>query len=344
MERNNSLDGARGIAALMVAIAHCETHFGGVSVWSMTVADLFGQPKGVVAARLWYLLFQADAAVILFFALSGYVLSRALESRKASPLQEFVPYVVRRAFRLFPVAIAAAFLLAAVMPLSWKTFIGHALLFDNSVNGPIWSLQVELIGCMFVFLLWAVGSRVFALATVVGGFVLAHYYVSLQTAYLPIFALGYLIPAVPARVWQSRTVLAVCLTLLWTTDFVLGRTGLAPRIVEALAAFGIVGCLTGQRVGLLLSAPVQFLGRISYPFYLCGITSLIVATPFVDARVAGMPLVVQATAMAAFSVPVCIGLAWVIHRMAEVPGIRAGNAVLKMWSTNSARPDRPVTN
>jgi peptidoglycan/LPS O-acetylase OafA/YrhL len=326
--RNQNLDGARGIAALSVAIAHCELHYGGSAVIFLTARELIGAPVGVIAGRLWYTIFHADAAVVLFFVLSGHVLSRALEHRGQRPLEAALPYFVRRIFRLLPAGVVCAVPIIALLKPDAKAAIGTMFLVDHSLNGPIWSLQVEWIGCAITFLLWAVGSRLFALALIsVIGYLLLSWQ-PWQLMFLPAFVLGYLIPSVPAAIWQSRSVLFVSLAALMLADLILGKLSLPMRAIEALGAFGVVGCLTASPLAVLHSRPVQFLGDISYPLYLCGTPAMLLVAPLLDRHFTEPHMLRQTAMLAAASVPIAILAGWIVHRMVERPGIRLGAYML----------------
>lgn len=85
---------------------------------------------------------------MLFFVLSGHVLSRSLERRR-----EGGAYFVQRAFRLFPVGIIAAVPFVVLLHPDIMTALGTAFLVDHSLNGVIWSLQVELVGSALIFIL-----------------------------------------------------------------------------------------------------------------------------------------------------------------------------------------------
>lgn len=77
MDKDKSLDGLRGIAALTVVLAHAfYAYFPYLTTRRMPLEGL--GPKTVVDSTLYNIpfnyLFIADAAVVVFFTLSGYVL------------------------------------------------------------------------------------------------------------------------------------------------------------------------------------------------------------------------------------------------------------------------------
>ncbi|WP_043362457.1 hypothetical protein [Belnapia sp. F-4-1] len=74
MSRNHALDSLRGLAALAVALGHCVLAVTGHGAWTLRLADLPDADAPAILARLGHALFPADAAVLVFFALSGHVL------------------------------------------------------------------------------------------------------------------------------------------------------------------------------------------------------------------------------------------------------------------------------
>lgn len=339
--RNKNLDGARGLAALSVAIGHCLLHYAGASVIFLTAKDLLAAPIDSIAGRLWYTVFHADAAVVLFFVLSGHVLSRALEKRGDRVIAAAYPYVTRRIFRLIPTGIVAAIPIIALLKPDLLAAVRTALLIDHSLNGPIWSLQVEWIGSALVFALWAIGSRLVAFAAIA---VISYMLLSSQPwqlMFLPAFVLGYLVPVVPRRMWESKALLVVSFAAVMLADLILGKLSLAMRAIEFLGAFGTVGCLTLQRIRFLESKPVQFLGDISYPLYLLAMPAMLIVAPILDPLFSEPKMILQTALLAATSVPLAIVAGWVVHRTVEMPGIRVGSRLLS-WKTKRCDPDRPM--
>jgi peptidoglycan/LPS O-acetylase OafA/YrhL len=154
------LDSLRGLAALTVVIFHCRIAF-------------------YVSAPAWYVRpFSAGReAVVLFFVLSGYVLSLPYWNGRQP---RYGPYLVRRAFRIYlPFAIAV--LVAAVFATlyrgsqltltpffaeTWQTPITAHLLFNQllmwptgELNVAFWSLRYEMQLSLMMPLLCAVLSK-----------------------------------------------------------------------------------------------------------------------------------------------------------------------------------------
>lgn len=138
-ERYATLDGARGIAAVLVVLFH------------------LGRPYGMLVPESAYL------AVDMFFALSGFVLAKANDSRLAGKLSPY-QFMERRAVRLFPLYFIGLVMGLAVLTARWIagdlatwTLVGSALfgvvLLPAPVpfkphrlfpaNGPSWTLFCE---------------------------------------------------------------------------------------------------------------------------------------------------------------------------------------------------------
>jgi peptidoglycan/LPS O-acetylase OafA/YrhL len=170
--RVSELDSVRGIAAFVVLLHH---------LWETILPDqntfpLAGYPVAgsgsLGEAAFWIsvsplrLLFCGHAAVGVFFVLSGFVLTKSLQSSQQSG---YLPFLVRRFFRIYP-PFALVILLAATLswlmhpaPIAGRDWInqywqapvtpglvlGHLSMFMtggyyNSLNSPMWTLVHEL--------------------------------------------------------------------------------------------------------------------------------------------------------------------------------------------------------
>jgi peptidoglycan/LPS O-acetylase OafA/YrhL len=227
------LDSLRGIAALTVVFGHL-LHFipqYPASAWNDVVAWLRITP--------FFIAFAGHEAVILFFLLSGFVLCLPwLDGRRSA----YVPYVVRRLFRIYVpylVAVFAAFTCALVFytgalpefghwvnrpwstPVSWEGFSDHLMLlgsFKNAHFNPvIWSLVHELrISLIFPFVVvllgrvgwrWSVGialtsSGVAVITTKLLGTSTDYLY---TLHYLGFFIFGYLLARHRHEIGQAYT-------------------------------------------------------------------------------------------------------------------------------------------
>lgn len=328
--RNKNLDGARGLAALSVALAHCATVIGGVAVYASTVRNFETMPIDAVALRFWHSAFNGDAAVILFFALSGFVLGRSLERGGDAPLQAFFPYLIKRACRLLPATIAAGLLAFLLEPVTVRQMIGAMFIYDNSANGVLWSLQVEVIGSILIFMLWASGSRILV-GALIAFYAYAFWFVPLsimivrsEFIMLPAaFVLGYSIPAIPDNIWRSRVLFAAGLATLLLSDVLMGRTW-HTRIGQVLGSFVVVGCLQANPFRLLNARIPQFLGNVSYSFYLIHPLLLGGGFAILSRMNLTIALPLKALVLALITIPAALAGGYLASEYIEKPGIRLG--------------------
>jgi peptidoglycan/LPS O-acetylase OafA/YrhL len=208
------------------------------------------------------------------------------------------------------------------LPASALETLANMLLLRTNMIGVTWSLQVEMVGSLAIALMWLLGRHsrarmMVALAVAIAVVPLAR---ATVLVFLPAFAFGGLISAVPAYVWSSRALLWAGLTVLLIANLFFGHGGVA-RCFEIVGATAVVGCIGSRPLAFLQSAPVQLLGAISYPLYLIypfsALASWQVLAPFPPQQ--GLPGFALA---AAASLAIAIPLAWLLHIGIEVPCMR----------------------
>lgn len=140
-----------------------------------------------IQAEQWYdvPIYATTSGVWLFFAISGYVISRPFVDRLIAgrPLPELVPYALRRGFRIFPlywIAVTAVIVMNGLVSTDlWQVPFHYALL-QNVVPGQqealltvAWTLTIEVLFYIAVPLLalavrrWARGLTAERLAAMV---------------------------------------------------------------------------------------------------------------------------------------------------------------------------------
>lgn len=301
----SALDGLRGVAALVVVIDHCmllvpavaDAQRGpdrgrGILVWLVTYTPLHAAWAGI-------------QAVMVFFVLSGFVLTRAAESTRFS----WRAYYPSRLIRLYlPVAGAVAFAAAifGVVPptrspgTSWwlRSYqpipvgvrsVAHGLLLVKGSNGllpPLWSLKWEVIFSLLLPVAVFGASRRWPVALASGAALLSltvfGQYTTGRSGYLlflPMFGIGALMARQHRLLsWIGRrlttttgalmVVLAlVTLTLSWTAR---DQSAAAYRPFEVIGAALLVFAF-GYWAPLRTAAearPLQWLGRRSFSLYL----------------------------------------------------------------------------
>lgn len=343
MMRNKNLDGARGLAALSVSLAHCATVVGGI-IFASTISDFPTMKADAIALRLWHSAFNGDAAVILFFALSGYVLGRSLEGCRDRPLQAIFPYFIKRACRLLPATIAVGFLAYLLEPITIRQMIGAMFIYDSTASGVLWSLQVEVIGSILIFMLWASGSRVLV-GALIAFYAYAFWFVPMsimivrsEFIMLPAaFVLGYAIPAIPDGIWRSRVLFAAGLAIMLLSDIFLGRTW-HTRIGQVIGSVVVVGCLQANPFQFLNTRIPQFLGNVSYSYYLIHPLLLGEGFSLLSRMNLVSPLPIKALALAIFTIPAALIGGYLASEYIEKPGIRLGKML-----TERVRAFMPTT-
>ena len=261
------LQALRGVAALTVLIGHC------IGVYALPVAFV----------AMLEVVINAHAAVILFFVLSGFVLSIALE-RRALELRDTLGFYVRRLFRVYPAVLVAtaltlvAFLLAgpsarlksawllheaAPHALSPTALVASFLALSPWLLPPIWTILIELVGSFFMPILARLQT-----ATVVAAVLILSFWelASLHrhgipsflsdTSYLVFFTLGCAVFQIEKRFGGS-----ICLRpSRW-------------RVIAALGALTLVLCRTVirgriQPIALDYNAPLPALVEGVAAFFL----------------------------------------------------------------------------
>ncbi|WP_344672587.1 acyltransferase [Pseudarthrobacter polychromogenes] len=254
-QRFKSLDGLRGVAALIVVVYHIALTSPGVA--AIYLHPTSAAPSNALEQLLFYsplhLLWAGREAVLVFFVLSGFVLALpAFRGREAN----WSAYYPRRVVRLYLPAIASlifAFFTVLLIPRvedpaasEWvndhaspnglmQVLLGSSLMGGaGALNTPLWSLRWEVLFSLLLplylmtarkhqHLLWA-KALFLVLAICVGSQtgVLAG-----ALTYLPVFGLGVLMAAraedlkvlserLSALVWAAICILTLTLlTVQW---------------------------------------------------------------------------------------------------------------------------------
>ena len=162
-----NLESLRGIAALSVVLVHCIGCF-------ITINDASGIADDIHA----YFSYAVNGrnAVVLFYVLSGFVLSESL-ARSGLTVRSSLAFLIRRAFRILPLAYVMMAVSAVYLFFVWPQsdlsqfahqwlligyfkptlgeFVDDVLFQDYRLNAVYWTLYVELIGSLlFVPLFW----------------------------------------------------------------------------------------------------------------------------------------------------------------------------------------------
>lgn len=352
--RLQHLDGLRGLAALSVFFCH-------------TVEMRFSTPWDIPASPFLRILWNGDAAVVLFFVLSGFVLTLpyvAPAQKKVDP----APFILRRITRLYPAywfaILLALFLRATVyspqllagfttwLGTIWNTPVTPHLLFrywlliapglgHKDLDPVIWSLASEMrISLIFpaILILTQRTRRVRIAALILAALAVCSLFGVLGDVLA--FLCGSYMAKYRARIvallgvsrWL-RLAVAVC------AYFAYGAIGLLPSVRGDLTrAFTIAGASLVLALflaspflrSLATSPPVHFLGDVSYSFYLTQLPVIIAVSCWLYPRTGSTLL------CAAVSLPCSLALSWAVYRLVELPCQNWGRAQSKSLAQSLA--------
>jgi peptidoglycan/LPS O-acetylase OafA/YrhL len=369
------LEALRGVAALIVAASH---------VGQIPIGDdhmLVANPRpdhGVVTGfllRTYLHLSDGLQAVSLFFVLSGFVLTLALSRDGSEPSSLSGRFIIARLFRIYPAIIASVAIFAAVSipfgvePQSMTgVVIANMLLLDVSLNGVMWSLQLEVLAIPLIRAAYLTRRRwsregvyaIAALAVVLVAISFAREWSKLLAPGGPVltsmyaFVFGVLIadigPKIAPVLTPRRTTLAAILAVVifFAAGPVLGPASNWRLIFNALGATSLIALIAyGPQVAilnLLDGRVMRLLGRSSYSFYLLHPLTLIVLwqipkqiTFLLDI---GVPAVIVALALLVVSAAATASIAAIFLAFIERPGIAAGRAVTAYLWPHSKLPRR----
>ena len=132
------LESIRGLAALQVLLLHFFAAFAPDLVFSLPAGAAIA---GYIHLSPLYFLYDGYSAVYLFFALSGYVLTRSFERHLAPPSSQ----LLARMIRLGLPAMAATLVAAAVMSMFGKPNMAAGGLSGSTWFASQWNTDVSLL-------------------------------------------------------------------------------------------------------------------------------------------------------------------------------------------------------
>ncbi|NKK91559.1 acyltransferase family protein [Rhizobium leguminosarum bv. viciae] len=327
-----SLDGLRGVAALLVV----EAHIG--FIFPITAP---------------HLVTLGDEAVGLFFALSGFLMAHLYGSRPVTR-ENVLDFLVNRFARIYPVYLAAVVFVAMlsimqnldfVQPIVGVTdFVRHVFLLGSS--GVFWSIPPEIQFYLLFPVLWLCLAQPHRYSGVIVGLtvvVVVDGLIELPgpgimlVSKLPYFLFGAIAGMMHSH-WNrwNPSALTGILTLFLLAVFFTYRhvsSGFTPEfwsLQSAVAAAVIVGLVARQppiAAHVLAAGPVRFLGRISFSLYLFHVPIMFLTRLTFDALMPEPALIVVTLFVAAIG-------AWFIHETIEVPGRRR---LVQLWQDNRLR-------
>jgi len=278
-KRIHTLDGFRGIFALMIIIDHAAN-------------DSFIFQNFIVQ--------KADFFVDYFFVLSGFVISYNY-LHKIKDFASFKDFMVRRLIRLYPLLLYTTLLFFGLMLIGkhWNTFndpypvlflqLTDTLTLMNSnpifgsslgINYPSWSISSEMISyalfgcCLFMFRknavivlsLFLLGAGLFILFT--GKYMYMGDFGFVRGLFC--FILGYLVHLLSQKInprFGTLPELLFLFLLLLVFKYLPSEGAILLPFVFSLGIFIFVSG-KGIITSFLETKPAQFLGKISYSVYL----------------------------------------------------------------------------
>lgn len=313
-QRLAALDGVRGIAAVIVVLSHALLT---TTIGDKYVAVLRGtgsDPLALLIANtpIRYF-FMGNEAVVIFFVLSGFVLTLPMLRGRGLDLWAYYP---RRVLRLW-LPVAASIVLAAVIiictsqnpadaPSAWVKQYSFPTLDprrvldammvitgDPVINNPLWSIKWEMLFSLLLPIAFLIAVRVtrnywllIIAAAVVSG--IGEPATVLSVRYMPMFLAGCIVAKIvhdrPKAAPASRAWLMVFggAALIAVPDVVrvLHLPGILQSVSYGAVTVGaalIVGGLTipSGLTTVFASKPIKFLGRISFSLYLVHVPILI---------------------------------------------------------------------
>ncbi|HWT51938.1 MAG TPA: acyltransferase [Caulobacter sp.] len=346
------LQSLRGLAACVVMVHHALRTIDGAN------ASFWISEK----------ILNAHAAVVIFFVLSGYVLTLSLHTKKMTP-KTVGSFWIRRAFRIYPALIVASllgliyfFLLSSFiiagqsawmnenyLPSSFSTF--HVALSFMGVNGFLlpqsWTITVELVVSILlpVMVLIMARGRAWGIATIAALAALSIMFgagVKQVPLYLVCFAIG----AAPALYPEFRAVKLNTAVIALAALALLFFRHLAPwqyhdplpSLVEAVASAVLIVRISNQPPTFMRARPLTLVGDWSYSIYLFhlpiafALAKITLLSPLRNAPDAA------ATAVALTTTAITVAVSAVTYNLVELPPIRISKEIVKWYANAVGRP------
>lgn len=352
----NGLEGLRGVAALMVALFH---------IGQAPYVDQLGRERMLIdrelgwTAHFFRILGNGPGAVILFFILSGFVLTMVLQNGPRDEAANAREFLIGRIFRIYPAVISSLGIywllffftglsLFATSAQTVSNYLLNGLLIQPAINGVTWSLQLEMLAAPLILLIYMGWCRIGRNAW------LAPYILLLGMSFSSVW--NHLIGA-PFNLGQIYAFIAGMVAFLygkpivdrlpyhgWALALAIAGFALARPIigwgshwtilVESIFGSAIVAVLAfglTQANGRLVRL-MRFFGRISFSFYLLHPLTLVLlpglAVPVASVVGAGVPASVVAVLLWVASIIAVTPLAWSQYHLIERPFIAIGKAAI----------------
>jgi peptidoglycan/LPS O-acetylase OafA/YrhL len=336
---NRNLNGLRGLCAFLVFVRHI---WGGPRVegwWGDTLPD---------AALFDFLFDSLQCAVEIFFMISGFLITASL--LRAPSIRHFA---LHRVLRIYPVFLATHLILFGLGPMlhyklldgidaagwSWL-FATNGLLLPGIFDIPIvqlnaWSLSYEAAFYIFSIAAYrlgrhlAPGPRVVLIALAGAGACFLYPRGVFFAAGAVVFLMGDRGLALGRQRWLVPGLLLPALFLLLQASLQapIGgmRLGYALGFLIGIPLFAALVHGRGAFGRLLRTRPLQYMGDISYSFYLWHPFAYFAGKKIVRALAAGAPPAAQVALLFLVTLPAAIALSHASYRLIE----RAATGMLR---------------
>jgi len=365
------LDGLRGIAALIVVFHH----FVLLLYPQLNYGDETDYMATKIATLPLNILYNGDFAVCLFFVLSGYVLSYKYLLKNDPVI--LIGYAAKRYFRLMPliassvivIYILSRFDLLPIQKLNDKLHLGdwllsmfkgdpfflamlknifYGILFfgDNSYNPVVWSMKIEFIGSMFLFVLLLLNHKIklkwiLMLITFVFAFYFGWYY---YIAFLFGYVICYLDVNNFLRINNGLIKFILLLVAIIACSFPAAwqywnSSIYAFMIIDGIDLYAFYHVLGSGILLMLITQykpaqnffslkPVLFLGKISFPMYLFHLIVIIVVSPIafnsylLNYKLCALILII-------ISLPLILLVSYLANTIIDEPAVKMANRIEK---------------
>jgi peptidoglycan/LPS O-acetylase OafA/YrhL len=357
------IESLRGLGAMSVAGYHCSGWMlNGVAITPHVPWDqASGLQNAIGRVVLWLL--PGHAALMMFFAISGFVLHVSLQYGPQTLPAAARRFLIARTFRIYPIVIAGVLVTAWAQgwhtmpfpghpprPLDGAEMLANMLLLSVTVNHTLWALQLEVIMAPIILMLFfvekAYGTRVLlaiGLVTTALSFTREWALWGPLSHNMFAFILGMLVPTL-GRQWANGLTgraahgwLIACGFVMFAAGPVFGFYSRTAGLFETYAALGLLSIAAYRTdirwLGFLDNRAVRQLGLASGSYYVLHIAllglPLAAATMIVpEAWSLQAPGVVGAVVIA-LSLVAIAPLAVLSFHLVEAPGIALGRRVLQ---------------
>ena len=235
-------------------------------------------------ALLYPLIQSGGAGVVVFFLVSGYVITRVLLHEDAAT------FAIRRVFRIYPLYVVAVLIHSTLQPRPWSvllpqlTLLGDWMQTPHALGGVEWTLRVEILfyavmalakvtgfidgrhARMLPFALLALMALLWVLPPQPGRWAWDYGYLNLYAPFLLLGSYVFLLEQRRVRVWSCAVFCAIVLVACrvhikpWQPPYA-NVHFVEPAVALFFLAWWLRGRISIGRLGCALS-------ELTYPIYL----------------------------------------------------------------------------